>query len=206
MRALVLAAALLAAPAASAQTTSVPTPAPSPAPAAVPADLVRVTITTSEGPIVVALDRTHAPKTVANFLRYVDAKRLDGTVFYRAMKLWDGAGLVQFGLRNDPRKLFPPVAHEPTSQTGLSHTDGAISMAMGKPGTAAGDFFIIVGDVHTLDATATDPGFAAFGKVVEGMDLVRRILQTPTSPTMGEGVMKGQMLDPTIKVLSVRRG
>jgi peptidyl-prolyl cis-trans isomerase A (cyclophilin A) len=203
MRALLLAAALLAAPSAFAQTTAAPATAPSPT---VPADLVRVTITTSEGPIVVALDRAHAPKTVANFLRYVDAKRLDGTAFYRAMKLWEGAGLVQFGLGNDPRKLFPPVAHEPTSQTGLSHTDGTISMAMGKPGTAAGDFFIIVGDVHTLDATATDPGFAAFGKVVEGMDLVRRILQAPTSPTKGEGVMRGQMLEPTIKVVSVRRG
>lgn len=181
------------------------TPAP-PVPAASPADLVRVTVTTAEGPIVLALDRGRAPVTVRNFLRYVDAKRLDGTVFYRAMRLGDGLGLVQFGTRNDPKRTYPGIAHEPTGRTGLSHTDGAISVAMGKPGTGAGDFFIIVGDLHTLDATATDPGFAAFGHVAQGMDVVRRILAAPTSPTAGDGAMKGQVLAPAIKVVSARRG
>ena len=206
----------LAVLAAAALATAVPAQPPSsppdaraetaPSAPAAPIDLVRVTITTGEGPIVLALDRTHAPVTVANFLRYVDGKRLDGSVFYRAMRLGDGAGLVQFGTRNDPKRTLPGIAHEPTGKTGLSHTDGAISMAMAKPGTAAGDFFIIVGNVVTLDANPTDPGFAVFGHVVEGMDLVRRILAAPTSPTRGEGVMKGQMLEPTIKVPSVRRG
>ena len=212
MRALLLAATLAAtpalaqAPADPAPPAAAPAPAASPAAAPVPADLVRVTISTTRGPIVVALDRGHAPVTVANFLRYVDAKRLDGTAFYRAMKLWEGAGLVQFGTRGDPKRTYPGIAHEPTSKTGLSHTDGAISIAMNKPGTAAGDFFMIVGNVSTLDATATDPGFAAFGHVVEGMDIVRGILMSPTSPSQGDGVMKGQMLEPTIKVVSVRRG
>jgi peptidyl-prolyl cis-trans isomerase A (cyclophilin A) len=180
--------------------------APAPAAATAPVeDLVRVTLTTAEGPIVLALDRGRAPKTVANFLRYVDAKKFDGTAFYRAMKIGDGLGLVQFGTSNDPKRTYPPIAHEPTTQTGLTHTDGAISMAMAAPGTAAGDIFIIVGDLHTLDATAEQPGFAAFGKVVEGMDVVRRILVAPTSPTKGEGVMRGQMLEPTIKVQTIRR-
>jgi peptidyl-prolyl cis-trans isomerase A (cyclophilin A) len=177
-----------------------------PAPAATTVeDLVRVTLTTAEGPIVLALDRGRAPRTVANFLRYVDAKRFDGTAFYRAMKIGDGLGLVQFGTSNDPKRTYPPIAHEPTTQTGLTHTDGAISMAMAAPGTAAGDIFIIVGDLHTLDATAEQPGFAAFGKVVEGMEVVRRILVAATSPTKGEGVMRGQMLEPTIKVQTARR-
>lgn len=183
-----------------------PVPPPPAVPAAAVAEPVRVTLTVPEGRIVIALDRTHAPVTTANFLRYVDAKRLDGVTFYRAMKLGDGLGLVQFGTKLDPKRTFRGIPHEPTTTTGLSHTDGAISMAMGAPGTAAGDFFIIVGDLHTLDATATDPGFAVFGRVVEGMDVVRRILVAPTSPTKGEGVMRGQMLEPEIKVTSVRRG
>ena len=178
----------------------------SPPPLVTPTDLVRVTLTTSEGPIVLELDRGHAPVTVRNFLRYVEAKRLDGAVFYRTMRLGDGSlGLVQFGTRNDPKRTYPPIAHEPTTTTGLSHTDGAISMAMLKPGTSAGDFFIVVGDLPTMDATAKDPGYAAFGRVVEGMDLIHKIHSAPTSPTLGEGVMKGQMLAPTIRILTARR-
>ena len=198
MRTIGAALALLAAPVAAQNP-------PTPPLATTPSEIVRVTLTTSEGPIVLALDKTKAPITVANFLRYVDGKRLDGTAFYRAMKLGDATGLVQFGTRADPRRTLPPIAHEPTSQTGLSNTDGALAMARYAPGTAAGDMFIVVGDLHTLDAGATDPGFAVFGHVVEGMDIVRHILVAPTSPTEGEGVMKGQMLAPTIKVISARR-
>ena len=198
-RALALLAVALAAPAL-AQTP------PAPPAATAPTDLVRVTLTTAQGPIVLELDRGHAPLTVKNFLRYVDAKRLDGASFYRAMKLGDGTlGLVQFGTRNDPKRTYPAIAHEPTTTTGLSHTDGAISMAMLKPGTSAGDFFIVVSNLTTMDATATDPGYATFGHVVEGMDLVRTILAAPTSPTQGESVMKGQMLAPPIRIVSARR-
>lgn len=176
-----------------------------PAAAPTPAGIVNVTVTTSMGPIVIAIDRAHAPITAANFLKYVDQKRLDGVNFYRAVKIQDNYGFIQFGTQNDPKRTLPPIAHEPTSKTGLSHVDGAISMAMDKPGTAAGDFFVIVGDMKPMDATATDPGYAVFGKVVSGMDLVHRIMEAPTSPTRGVGVMKGQMLEPVIKVVSVRR-
>jgi peptidyl-prolyl cis-trans isomerase A (cyclophilin A) len=167
-------------------------------------DLVPVAIDTSLGRIVVSLDRAHAPVTTANFLRYVDAHRFDGEVFYRAMKVGDG-GLIQGGIRSSSSKLFPPIAHEPTSQTGLKNIAGAISMANAGAGTARADFFILVSDMPSLDATADQPGFAAFGHVTEGMDVVKSILAAPVSPTAGEGPMKGQMLEPTVKIIKAAR-
>lgn len=187
------------------QTTALAIP-PSAAPQ--PVDAVRVVLTTAEGPITLELDRGHAPLTVANFLRYVDAKRLDGMTFYRAMRLGPDAGLVQGGVR-DPKLWFPPVAHEPTDRSGLRHTDGTISLARGAPGTARADFFITVGAIPSLDAGSGQPGddkgFAAFGRVVDGMDVVRRVLAAPTSPTEGEGVMRGQMIAAPVRILSARR-
>jgi len=186
--------------------TPAPAATPTPAPAANPAlALVKVRLDTAAGPIVLAVDRAHAPLTAANFLRYVDGRKLDGVAFYRAVKVGDGYGLAQFGTRNDPKRTLPPVPFEPTSKTGLSHVDGAISMAMAKPGTAAGDFFVVVGDLKSMDAHHADPGFAVFGRVVEGMDVIRRVLLAPTSPTEGVGVMKGQMLAPTIRIATARR-
>ena len=169
---------------------------------------VRVTLTTALGPIVLALEKQRAPVTTAYFLKYIDGKRLDGSTFYRALKLApDGsAGLVQGGVR-DPKKLLPPVAHEPTSKTGLSHTDGAISLARGAPGTATANFFVIVGNLSSLDAGGGDKdGYAVFGRVVEGMEVVKRILDAPVSATKGVGVMKGQMIEAPIKLVSARRG
>lgn len=177
-------------------------------------DTVRVAMVTELGTIELDLDHAHAPLTVENFVRYADRHLLDGITFYRAMKLaWGDQpnGLVQAGLRGDPRKVLPPVAHEPTSQTGIHHMAGTISMARFAPGTATADFSILLSDLKGFDAdpAATDPearaGYAAFGHVVSGMDVARRIFAAPTSPTQGEGVMKGQMLSPPIKVLTVRR-
>ncbi|WP_408589721.1 peptidylprolyl isomerase [Novosphingobium sp.] len=185
-----------------------------PVPAPIPlADTVRVVVTTDLGPIELELDGKHAPVTTANFLRYVDTRRYDGMTFYRAMHLAWGeqpSGLVQAGVR-DPRKLLPPIAHEPTSQTGLSHKAGAVSMARFAPGTATSDFSILLSDMQGLDADpkATDPeaqaGFAVFGHVVAGMDVVRKIWDAPRSATEGEGALKGQMLSPPVKMLTVRR-
>jgi Peptidyl-prolyl cis-trans isomerase (rotamase) - cyclophilin family len=159
----------------------------------------RVRLETPLGPIVIETD-TRAPITSANFLRYAREGRFDGTAFYRGMVLSSQSGLIQGGARGAQSRVLPPIAHEPTSQTGLSHTDGAVSMARFTPGTATGDFFIIVGDVSGLDAGRSgDPdGFAVFGRVVEGMDVVRAILAAPKSATAGEGVMRGQMLEPEI--------
>jgi peptidyl-prolyl cis-trans isomerase A (cyclophilin A) len=169
---------------------------------------VRVALQTSEGNIVLELDTQRAPITAGNFLRYVDQRRLDGTEFYRAMQLGPGSGIVQGGVR-DGARLLPPIAHEPTSQTGLAHIDGAISMARLDPDTAQADFFIAVGPIPGFDAGPQSGGdqlgFAVFGRVVEGMDVVRQILAAPTSPTEGEGVMRGQMLSPRIRILTARR-
>lgn len=180
-----------------------PPPAPAPAPAT-----VRVTLATAQGPIVLELEKERAPLTTANFLKYVDGKRLDGSAFYRAATAPNAKdyGLVQFGTRNEPKKTLPPVAHEPTSQTGLSHKSGTISLARAAPGTGAGDFFILVGDTPSLDAQpGGDPGFAAFGRVVEGMELVKTILAAPTDPNKGEGVMKGQFLAAPLVITTARR-
>lgn len=187
-------------------------PAP---PAPVPmADVERVTISTEAGAIVLELDGKRAPATVRNFLRYTDQRRFDGIVFYRAMRLpWGDppSGLIQAGTQNDPRRLLPPIAHEPTSQTGILHKAGTISMARWAPGTATGDFTIMLSDMEGLDAdpAAADPerqaGYAAFGRVVEGMDVVRRIFDAPLSPAKGEGALKGQLLEAPVRVISVRR-
>lgn len=178
------------------------------APPAATSDLVPVAIDTSLGRIVVALDKSHAPITTGNFLHYVDAHRLDGETIYRAMHVpggKPGGGLIQGGVRSDSRKLYPPIAHEPTSQTGIKNAAGAIAMANGGPGTARADFFILTTDMPALDASASDPGFAAFGRVVEGMDVVKAILDAPVSQTKGEGPMRGQMLDPPIKIIKATR-
>jgi peptidyl-prolyl cis-trans isomerase A (cyclophilin A) len=170
-------------------------------------DLVPVAIDTSVGRIVVAIDRGHAPVTAANFLRYVDAHRLDGESFYRAMHS-ETSNLIQGGVRSDARKLYPPIAHEPTTQTGLKNVAGAISMANGGAGTARADFFILVNDVPGFDANGPggdSTGFAVFGHVVEGMDVVKKIWDAPVSETKGEGPMKGQMLEPTIKIIKAAR-
>jgi peptidyl-prolyl cis-trans isomerase A (cyclophilin A) len=178
--------------------------------ASVPAqkdDLVPVAIDTSLGRIVLALDRGHAPITTANFLHYVDTHRFDGETFYRAMHS-DTSNLIQGGVRSDARKLFPPITHEPTTQTGLHNATGSISMANAGSGTARSDFFILVSDVPAFDAGAPGgdaTGFAAFGRVVEGMEVVKKIWNAPVSATKGEGPMKGQMLDPVVKILKASR-
>jgi peptidyl-prolyl cis-trans isomerase A (cyclophilin A) len=181
--------------------------APTAQPTAAHKDLVPVAIDTSLGRIVVALDPGHAPVTTANFLHYVDTHRLDGESFYRAMHS-QTSNLVQGGVRSDARKLFPPIAHEPTSKTGLHNVAGTISMANAGAGTARADFFILLSDVPAFDAG--DPqgdatGFAAFGHVTEGMDVVKKIWSAPVSATKGDGAMKGQMLDPPIKILRAAR-
>ncbi len=185
------------------------------APAAVSAQATtNVVIATELGDIVVALETERAPITAANFLRYADEKRFDGTVFYRVMKLEWGEqpnGLVQAGTQWDPDRILPSIAHEPTDLTGVKHVAGAISMARGEPGTANGDWSITLSAMEGLDAdpTSDDPdrraGYAAFGQVVEGMDVVRKIFEAPLDPDKGEGWMKGELIADPVEILSVRR-
>jgi len=174
-----------------------PLAAQAPAPSA---DFVKVALDTDKGRIVLALDQVHAPITTANFLKYVDSGRFNGESFYRSMKFTDGGGIIQGGITTDARKLYPAIEHEPVSKTGIKHVAGTISMAAFSPGTAKADFFILTSDVPSFDAS-----FAAFGHVVEGMDVVKSIQASPTSPTKGEGVMRGQMLDPVVKISKASR-
>jgi len=165
----------------------------------------RVLIRTEAGDIVVEIDAARAPVTSANFLRYVDAGLYDGSIFHRTVTLANQPNdavrieVIQGGqLPRD--KEFPPIAHETTAATGLKHLDGAISMARSKPGSAASSFFICVNDQPELDfggrRNPDGQGFAAFGRVVEGMDVVKAIQALPA---------KGQQLSPPVKIISVRR-
>jgi cyclophilin family peptidyl-prolyl cis-trans isomerase len=175
---------------------------------------VNIVLTTELGPITIALETERAPVTARNFLRYVDEKRFDGTVFYRAMHLERDPqpnGLLQGGTQWDPKRILPGIAHEPTTQTGLTHSHGAVSMAMGDPGSANGDFSIMIEDQTGLDAdpSASEAvwrnGFAVFGYVIEGMDVVAAIHATDRDPTKGDGAMKGEMLAKPVKIISARR-
>jgi peptidyl-prolyl cis-trans isomerase A (cyclophilin A) len=171
-------------------------------------DVVRIRLDTEAGPILLELDNKRAPVTAANFVRYVDQRRFDGTFFYRAARTKGaaGRGFVQGGIRHSARKAFPPIAHEPTTKTGIRHVDGTLSMARAAPVGAMGDFFIIVGGaMPAMDAKGDAPGFAAFGRVAEGMDVVRRILAVPTVANAGRGPMRGQMIEKPVKIVSVRR-
>jgi peptidyl-prolyl cis-trans isomerase A (cyclophilin A) len=184
---------------------SEPGSAPAPAPKA---DIVRVILTTEAGPIVVALDAKHAPITTANFLRYVDARRYDGTSIYRSAQTprAAGHGFIQGGIRRNYKLMFPPILHEPTSKTGLRHEAGTISMARSDTGAGAmGEFFITASALPKMDAHKDEPGYAAFGKVVVGMDVVRTILGAPTITEAGRGAMRGQMLAKPVRILSARR-
>jgi len=169
----------------------------------------RVVITTAEGAITLELFADKAPVTTANFLKYVDRKLYDGATFYRASKpkgqTSNDYGTIQGGLQNDPKKVLPAIAHESTTKTGLKHTDGTISMGRHAPGSAQADWFICIGDMPYLDATAKDPGFAAFGRVVDGMPVAKTILGLPVDPNAGVGAMKGEMLVKPLRIASIRR-
>ena len=202
------AAAPAAAPASPALTLA---PLPPPPIKPPPPGAIRISLQTAAGLILIDLFADKAPITCANFLRYVDKKGYDGGEFYRAMKVADKPlfGLIQGGLKN--RGLAGPgIAHESTAQTGISHIDGTISMARGAIGTATADFFICVGDARTsLDANpkgaGDNLGFAAFGRVAGGMDVVKTILVGPTSPTAGPEGMKGTFLAAPVPIVTAKR-
>ena len=174
----------------------------------------RVKLETAQGAIVVELFADKAPITVANYLKYVDRGLYNGATFYRASRppgyAADDYGLIQGGLQNDPKRVLPPIAHESTIKSGLTHkTQGTISMGRHAPGSAQADWSITLGDMSYLDADPTDPkanpGFAAFGQVVEGLDVVKKIIVMPTDPTRGEGAMKGEMLKAPVKITRASR-
>lgn len=181
---------------------------------AIDPEVVPVVIETAMGNITVEVDIERAPITAGNFLRYVDEGRLDGTAFYRAMPLEWGTqpnGLIQGGTQYDPDRILPPIAHERTSNTGLNHLRGSLSMARYEPGTATGDFSILLQTQTGLDADPdnADPalrdGYAVFGYVTSGMEVVEAIHAAPVDPEAGEGWLKGQMLAEPVRIMRVRR-
>ncbi len=174
--------------------------------AASKAGTVRVAIETSVGTIVVAVDQTRAPLTATNFLTYVDDGRFDGVTFYRAARRKSNPklGLIQGGIDADLRRSLPPVKHEPTSATGIRHLDATLSMARpNRPNSATGNFFITLGATPNMDARGSYIGYAAFGHVVGGMEVVRKILSVATC--CGTGPMRGQMIVKPIRIIRVRR-
>lgn len=168
-----------------------------------------VLITTPLGEIEVEIFRDRAPVTSENFLRYVDDGLLDSTAFFRTVTMENQPDsdvkieVIQGGTTPEdaayPSK-YPPIEHETTETTGLSHTDGAISMARMAPGTATSSFFICIGDQPELDyggrRNPDGQGFAAFGRVRVGMKAVREIHRQPH---------EGQRLEPPIEIMSCRR-
>lgn len=182
--------------------TAVPVAAKEPATA-------RVRLETSMGPIVMEVDLRRAPITARNFLAYTDSKRFDGTTFYRAAryKTAQQYGLVQGGIDHTISRAFAPIAHEPTSKTGIKHVDGTVSMARNQPGTAMGDFFICVGVCTYLDAgpNGQPPGYAAFGRVISGMEIVRKILALPTYKGGYSRTTMGQSIIDRPRIISARR-
>ncbi|HZY89451.1 MAG TPA: peptidylprolyl isomerase [Gemmataceae bacterium] len=168
---------------------------------------VRVVIVTDLGEIEVELAPAKAPATTANFLRYVDGKFYDGGAFHRTVRADNQPrdkvriAVVQAGI--DPKRQkdeLPPIKLERTRDTKLAHKDGTISMARDGPDTATSDFFICAGWSPTLDfggrRNPDGQGFAAFGRVVRGMDVVKKIQAAPAD---------GQKLTPPVKILKVRR-
>ena len=195
-------------------TAAAPAKRARPAPIIPLSDIVRVAMNTDLGIITMDIDAKHAPITARNFINYVDQKRFDGVTFYRVMRLDWGTppnGIIQAGPRGDPKRVLKPIPHEPTTTTGILHKTGTLSMARLAPGTATGDFTILLSDQPYFDADPTreDPGsrdgYAAFGKVVEGMEIVRKIYDVPLSPTLGEGILKGQMIAKPVRILTARR-
>ncbi len=168
---------------------------------------IPIVIETELGDIQAELDSARAPITVTNFLRYVDAHLYDGAQFFRSVRMDDQPDdsikiqVIQVALsRENSNSEFPPIPLERTSETGLRHVDGALSMARWGPDTGTSSFSIVIGRQPSMDfggmRNPDGQGFAVFGRVTEGMNLVRRIQARP---------VKGQQLSPPVRILTIRR-
>lgn len=177
--------------------------------AQIPTAPVRTRVDTALGAFVIAVDPARAPATVANYLAYVDQRRLDGGKVYRIVTPANQPAetphkiqVVQWGMDLPDGKAppLPPIEHESTQQSGLLHRNGTVSMARSTPGTAASEYFICIGDQPELDfgggRNPDGQGFAAFGQVVEGMAVVQAIYRKAQAD---------QYLKAPIVVRTVRR-
>ena len=182
--------------------------------APVTTDEVKVVLETSAGAIEVEVFPRAAPISACDFLSYVDAQLYDGATFYRVVRPDNDRGqpnieVIQGGVAQDAQPK-PPVAHETTSQTGLRHKDGTLSLARGAVGTgSAAAFFIVIGEQPSLDFGGTrNPdrqGFAAFGRVVRGMDVVRRIQAMPADAPVEDAYVQGQILREPVVIERAKR-
>lgn len=178
-----------------------------------PTVTANVIMETSMGVFEIELYGEAAPETVNNFLKYVDGGYYDSGEFYRIVTYANDNGspkieVIQGGL-NEIASPFEPIGHESTELTGILHTDGVLSMARGGVGTASSEFFICIGDQPGLDfgqpRNEDGQGFAAFGKVTAGMNVIKAINSISPDQTVGEGYTAGQELIEPIKIVSARR-
>ncbi|MFK7865324.1 MAG: peptidylprolyl isomerase [Pseudohongiellaceae bacterium] len=173
----------------------------------------KVTFETSMGAFEIELYGNAAPVTVDNFLKHVDGGYYDSAEFYRIVTEANDNGspkieVIQGGL-NEGESPFPPIVHESTNLTGILHTDGVLSMARGAVGTASSEFFICIGDQPGLDfgqpRNEDGQGFAAFGKVISGMSVVKQINSISAEKSVGEGYTAGQVLIEPIEITKATR-
>ncbi len=175
---------------------------------------IRVELDTEMGEVVVEVFPKAAPLSACDFLAYVDAGLYEGATFYRVVRLDNDHGapkieVVQGGLQDETRGR-PPIAHESTQMTGLKHVDGALSLARGEVGTGgAAAFFVAIGAQPALDHGAgrnkDGQGFAVFGRVVRGMDVIRRIHQMKADGPAEDAYLEGQMLAKPIAIKRAKR-
>ena len=177
--------------------------------------LVRVRIDTALGAFEVEIDSARAPVTATNFLKYVDGGHYDGGVFHRTVKMDNQPEssvkieVIQAGVNPERAKEgFPAIALERTSVTGILHKDGVVSMARGAPDSATSGWFVCINDQPSLDfggnRNPDGQGFGAFGRVVDGMDVVRKIQAAPSSTTRTTNT-EAQRLTPPITIVKVAR-
>ncbi len=188
-----------------------------------PETTVSVVFETAFGAIEVALYPERAPLSTAQFLRYVDGGHYEGAAFYRATHTaaGDAHDVVQGGLRSLPMSTgdqeeapeappFPPIPHETTHDTGIRNERGTLAYARGEPGTANSEFFFNVGDNFVLDTDAGDPtrdgyGYATFGRVIRGMEVLEAIHALPTDAPSEVELVRGQILNDPVAIHAVRR-
>ena len=172
-------------------------------------DNPHVQIQTDFGNIEVELYPARAPKSVAAFLSYVDSGLYKNSSFYRVLKEENQPSssfkseLIQGGIwqtNNKKASTLAGIPHETTKQSGILHSNGTISLARTTPGTASSEFFICIGDQPAYDygndANPDKLGYAAFGRVVKGMDIAKQIHQQPEN---------GEDFDPSIKINNIVR-
>ena len=158
------------------------------------AQTIRVEMKTELGSLLIELYPDKAPVTCANFIKHIQTSQFEGAHFYRVVRMDNQPNndikieVIQGGLGFSAESPYSPITHETTRETGILHTNGVISMARIEPGTASSEFFICVGDQPELDfggkRNPDGQGFSAFGKVIEGMDIAKRIQNMPDQEQM----------------------